>query len=135
MDHRLDSWPAPIIVSIADNWVGELPAVPVVMAGRGPSLPGLKLRDAADALPYLEPQKSLATVPMPRSELEGRPYGKEPKRRVPPDDARTLDCFDSCDSSQQPRNICTQERTLTSGGSGRTCPMRVSGNLPVSARR
>jgi hypothetical protein len=82
VDHRFDPWPAPIIVSLANNWVGDLPAVPVVMAGRGPSLPGLKLSDAADALLYLGPQNSLATVPMPRSELEGTPYGKEIARRM-----------------------------------------------------
>jgi hypothetical protein len=82
VDHRLDSWPVPIIVSLANNWLGELPAVPVVRAGRGPSLPGLKLRDAADALLYLGPQNDLVTVPMPRSELEGTRYGKEIERRM-----------------------------------------------------
>ena len=82
VDHRFDSWPAPIIVSIGNNWVGELPAVPLVMAGRGPSLPDLRLRDAADALLYLGPHDSLATVPMPRSDLEGTPYGKEIQRRM-----------------------------------------------------
>ena len=30
IDHRLDSWPAPVIVSLADNWVGELPGLPVL---------------------------------------------------------------------------------------------------------
>jgi hypothetical protein len=29
LDHRFDSWPAPVIVSLADGWVGELPAMPV----------------------------------------------------------------------------------------------------------
>ena len=27
LDHRLDSWPVPSIVSLADNWVGELHAI------------------------------------------------------------------------------------------------------------
>lgn len=81
VDHRFDSWPAPTIVSLANNWVGELPAIPVVMAGRGPSLPGLKLSDAADAVLYLGPQNSLVTITTPRSELEGTPYGNELERR------------------------------------------------------
>ena len=82
VDHRFDSWPAPTIVSLAKNWVGELPAIPVVMGGRGPSLPGLKLSDAADAMLYLGPANSLVTVPMPQSELEGTPYGREIQRRL-----------------------------------------------------
>src|ERR1700747_3898666 len=30
LDHRFDSWPAPVNVSLADNWVGELPVFPVI---------------------------------------------------------------------------------------------------------
>ena len=79
---RFDSWPTPVIVSLADNWVSELPAIPVVTDGRGPSLPTLKLKDAADALLYLGPRNSLVTVQIPPAELEGTPYGKELGRRA-----------------------------------------------------
>jgi hypothetical protein len=80
LDHRFDSWPVPVIVSLAGNWVGELPAIPVVTEGHGPPLP-LKLKDAADALLYLGPPSSLSTVQMSPSEIEGTPYGKELERR------------------------------------------------------
>jgi hypothetical protein len=98
LDHRFDSWPAPVIVSLADNWVGDLPAVPVVtggtvdvsritirsLSGSNPPapLPPVKLKDAADALLYLGPRDSLTTVGMPRAELVGTPYGKEIERRL-----------------------------------------------------
>ena len=81
LDHRFDSWPIPSIVSLADNWVGELPALPVVTEGRGPALASLKLKDAADALLYFGPPGSLETVEMPQSELAGTPYGNEIERR------------------------------------------------------
>lgn len=35
LDHRFDSWPTPSVVSLADDWVGELPAIPVVSGGEG----------------------------------------------------------------------------------------------------
>lgn len=80
-DHRFDSWPSPVIVSLANNWVGELPAIPVVTEGHGPPQLTLKLKDAADALLYLGPRDSLTTLAMAPSELEGTPYGKEIARR------------------------------------------------------
>jgi hypothetical protein len=81
LDHRFDSWPVPSIVPCAGNWVGELPAIPVVTEGHGPALP-LKLKDAADALLYLGPPSSLQTVQMPQSELAGTTYGNEIERRT-----------------------------------------------------
>lgn len=96
LDHRFDSWLAPAIVSLADNWVGDLPALPVTSGGGpanvrfGPaSTPSataagspLKLKEAADALLYLGPRDSLTQVFMPRSELEGTAYGKELAQRL-----------------------------------------------------
>jgi len=99
LDHRFDSWPKPVIVSLAGNWVGELPAMPVVSGGEGGPVffghgPGsdnntsqtppapLKLKDAADALLYLGPRDSLTRVSMTRAELDGTPYGKEVQRRL-----------------------------------------------------
>ena len=98
-DHRFDSWPAPVIVPLAKNWVGELPALPVVSGGEGgphgiifrrrskspvPQTPPapVKLKAAADALLYLGPRDSLISVSMTRAELDGTPYGKEVQRRL-----------------------------------------------------
>jgi hypothetical protein len=81
MDQRFDSWPAPVIVPLGSDWVGELPAIPVVTEGLGPSIPTLKLKDVADALLYLGPRNSLVTVRMSRAEFESKPYGKELERR------------------------------------------------------
>jgi uncharacterized iron-regulated protein len=100
LDHRFDAWPAPAIVSLAGTWVGELPAMPVLSGGTAggwamivhgsssvgtvpePSPPPLKLKGSADALLYLGPRDRLTAVRMPRSELEGTPYGKEIQRRL-----------------------------------------------------
>ena len=100
LDHRFDSWPAPVIVSLADNWVGELPALPVLLgggsgpqiitksaSGTDPATPSpppvpVKLKDAADAMLYLGPRDSLTLINMPRAELVGTLYGKEIERRL-----------------------------------------------------
>jgi len=82
LDHRFDSWPIPSIVPLAGDWVGELPAIPVVTEGHGPPLPNLKLKDAADALLYLGPPGSLQMLQMSPSELAGTPYGNEIERRM-----------------------------------------------------
>jgi hypothetical protein len=37
LDHCFDSWPIPSVVSLADNWMGDLSAIPVVTEGRGPA--------------------------------------------------------------------------------------------------
>ena len=101
LDHRFDSWPSPVIVSLADNWVGDLPAISVVTGGSGaprfipkqkhpasgedsfPSSPApvLKLKNAADALLYLGPRDSLVYISPSPSELQGTAYGKEIERR------------------------------------------------------
>ena len=91
LDHRFDSWPTPVIVPLADNWVGELLAMPVISGGEGgpknvigtgTPLAAVKLKDAADALLYLGPRDSLTQVSMTRTELEGTAYGKEVQRRL-----------------------------------------------------
>ena len=81
VDHRLDSWPAPSFVALVGNWVGELPALPIVTAGHGPPLSEPRLEDAADALLYLGPPESLSTIQTPASELNGTAYGVELERR------------------------------------------------------
>jgi hypothetical protein len=81
LDNRFDSWTAPVIVALSGNWVGDLPALPVVTGGHGPPLQTPKLKDAADALLYLGPRDSLAVVQMTPAELQGTPYGNEIERR------------------------------------------------------
>jgi hypothetical protein len=98
LDHRFDSWSAPVIVSLADNWVGELPAMPVLSGGtvelpriisstassapQAAPPPPVKLKDVADALLYVGPRDSLTSIHMTRAELNGTPYGKEIERRL-----------------------------------------------------
>jgi hypothetical protein len=81
LDRRFDSWAAPVIVPLNGNWVGDLPAIPVVTAGHGPPLQTPKLKDAADALLYLGPRDSLVVVQMTPAELQGTRYGEELQRR------------------------------------------------------
>lgn len=81
LDRRFDSWAAPVIVSLNGNWVGDLPAIPVVTEGHGPPIQTPTLKDAADALLYLGPRNSLVVVHMTPTELQGTAYGKELERR------------------------------------------------------
>src|SRR5579872_1939228 len=81
LDSRFDSLPRPAIVELAGSWAGDLPAMPVLFGGMAPPTP-LKLATAADALLYVGPRDSLTQLFMPRSELEGTPYGKEMARRI-----------------------------------------------------
>lgn len=97
IDHRFDSWPLPAIVSTAEGWIADLPALAVtsgavsapirpatgtaVPASGAPATPPLKLKNAADALLYVGPRDALTKISMPRAELDGTPYGKELERR------------------------------------------------------
>ncbi len=82
LDRRFDSWPAPSIVLVNGNWVGELLAIPVISGGTEGIDYRLKLKDAADALLYLGPRDSLIAVDAVRKEVDGTPYGKELLRRM-----------------------------------------------------
>jgi hypothetical protein len=83
LDTRFDAWPLPAIVDLRGNWVGDLPAEPVLAGGTGfPPLAGKKLRDVADALLYVAPRDALTMLLMPWSELEGTAYGEELDRRT-----------------------------------------------------
>jgi hypothetical protein len=82
LDRRFDSWPSPSIALLNGNWVGELPAIPVISGGTEGIDSHLKLKDAADALLYLGPRDSLISVSAPREEVDGTPYGKELLRRM-----------------------------------------------------
>ena len=80
VDHRFYDWNAPVIVPLANNWVGKLPAQPVLTGGHAGPVP-ITLGQQADALLYVAPCSALKTVYLSRSELDGTPYGKEMVRR------------------------------------------------------
>jgi hypothetical protein len=82
LDHRFDSWPAPSIALVNGNWVGELPAIPVISGGTESINPPVKLKDESDALLYLGPRDSLIAIDTVREEVDGTPYGKELLRRM-----------------------------------------------------
>ena len=89
LDPRFDAWTRPAIVSLAGNWVGELPSSSVTTGGSVPATQ-LKLADAADALLYVAPRDALTQVNMTRSELERTAYEKELNRRMMIMTGRTL---------------------------------------------
>ena len=80
VDKRFDSWPAPVIVPLSGNWVGALPAQPVITGGHAPAIP-LTLADQADALLYIAPCSVLQTVHLSKADIEGTSYGQEMIRR------------------------------------------------------
>ena len=79
LDHRFDSWPAPVIAP-ASGWIGKLPARSLIEGGYQFTKPDLK--HGADALLYLGPRDSLISVSMTRAQLAGTPYGAEIVRRL-----------------------------------------------------
>ena len=80
VDKRFDSWRVPAFVPLSGNWVGELPAQPVTSGGLASATP-LTLADEADAMLYVAPCDSLRVGYLPRTEVDGTPYGKEIARR------------------------------------------------------
>ena len=89
VDPRFDSWKTPAIVALAGNWVGDLPAIPVLTGGMGQTS-SLKMAAAADAMLYVGPRDSLTSVNVPASELENSDYGKEINRRLMIQMGRTM---------------------------------------------
>jgi hypothetical protein len=82
VDERFDSWPVPAIAPVSENWLGKLPAQPVLTCGHAPATP-ITLAEEADAMLYVASCTDLRNVDLPTSELDGTPYGKEVARRVP----------------------------------------------------
>jgi hypothetical protein len=147
LDHRFDSWRPPVIVSLGQNWVGELPAMPVVSGGelasqmapmrqepastQGPSRtppPPLKLREAADALLYLGPRDSLTAVFMTRAELDGTPYGKEIQRRL------MIEGFPNNPGAEQPEAPQFHRPQPTGGGPPHLPPPPKNTAAPLPPR-
>jgi hypothetical protein len=100
LDPRFDSWHTPAVIALAGNWVGQLPAGPVLTGGMAPASP-LKLADAADALLYLGQRDALVQVNMPRAELDGTAYGEEIARRLAIQRGRAVDFLPAQDEVPQ----------------------------------
>jgi len=102
VDGRFDSWKTPAIVALAGNWVGDLPAIPVMTGGTDPAS-SLKMASAADAMLYVGSRDSLTAVNMPASELENSAYGKEINRRLMIQMGRTMTFTLPAETPQFPR--------------------------------
>jgi hypothetical protein len=90
LDRRFDGWPLPAIVPLSGNWVGELPANPVLTGGEvAPN--SQKMEDVADAMLYVGTRDALAQVFVPRSQLADTAYGQEVERRLQIQIGRTMD--------------------------------------------
>jgi hypothetical protein len=83
LDKRFDSWAFPSIAPLGGNWIGQLPALPVITGGTTPPTPNeARLKDVADAMLYLGPRDSLTQLHTTRADLQGTAYGKEIDRRL-----------------------------------------------------
>ncbi|HLY40630.1 MAG TPA: hypothetical protein VKR52_05420 [Terracidiphilus sp.] len=90
LDHRFDAWKAPAIVTLQGNWVGELPANPVLTGGVvAPN--AQKMEDVADAMLYVGSRDTLTQVNVPPSGLLDTAYGKEVERRLQIQTGRTME--------------------------------------------
>jgi hypothetical protein len=127
LDKRFDSWPTPAIVSLADNWVGDLPAMPVLFGGTEGPTP-LKLSQVADALLYVAPRDALRHVFMSRSQLEGTAYGKEIARRT------TIEFGQSVEPEDQPEHPEFERPQPQTKSEGPPPPMPKSMDDPLPAR-
>jgi hypothetical protein len=75
LDSRFNALPAPSLVEMKGNWIGDLPA-PV----RGSTMGTWE--QAADAYLYLGPRDRITVVKNRRSDLDGTAYGNELQRRM-----------------------------------------------------
>ena len=90
LDHRFDEWSLPSIVALSGNWVGALPANPVLTGGNvAPN--AQKMEDVADAMLYVGSRDTLTQIFVPRSELVDTVYGKEINRRLLIQTGRPMD--------------------------------------------
>lgn len=111
LDHRFDLWALPAIVALSGNWVGELPANPVLTGGNvAPN--AQKMEDVADAMLYVGPRDALTQVFIPRSELVDTAYGKEIERRLQIQTGHTM-FFTS--ASEGPQYQKPPQQTVSNG--------------------
>jgi hypothetical protein len=111
LDRRFDTWPVPAIVPLSGNWVGNLPAMPVLTGG-SVAANSLKIADLADAMLYLGQRDSLTAVNVPRSELVGTTYGKEIERRLM---IQTGQAMDFAQESENPQFQRVLQQATNSG--------------------
>ena len=99
LDHRFDAWSLPVIVPLSGNWVGALPANPVLTGGEvAPN--SQRMGDVADAMLYVGSRDALTPVFLPRSELINTPYGKEIERRLQIQIGHTMDFSQASEGPQ-----------------------------------
>jgi hypothetical protein len=111
LDHRFDAWSLPAIVPLSGNWVGELPANPVLTGGEvAPNQQ--KMEDVADAMLYVGSRDALTQVFVPRSELANTAYGKEVERRLQIQIGRTMDFTQP---SEGPQYQKPQQQVVSNG--------------------
>jgi len=111
LDHRFDVWPVPVIVPLSGNWVGALPANPVLTGGEvAPN--SQKMEDVADAMLYAGSRDTLTQVFLPRSELMNTPYGKEVERRLQIQIGHTMDFTQTSEGPQYQR---PPQQTVSNG--------------------
>ena len=111
LDHRFDAWSLPAIVALSDNWLGELPANPVLTGGSvAPN--SQKMEDVADAMLYVGSRDTLTQVFVPRSELVDTTYGKEIQRRLQIQTGRTMDF---AEASEGPQYQKPPQQTVSNG--------------------
>ncbi len=80
VDPRIEAWPAPVLIAVRGNWLGEMPSQPIVSGGHAPATP-LTLADQTDAIVYIAPCSALRFVDDSPAELDGTGYGREIIRR------------------------------------------------------
>jgi hypothetical protein len=80
VDPRIQSWPTPALIPVHGNWLGDMPAQPIISGGHAPATP-LTLADQTDAIIYIAPCSVLKFVNDSPAELDGTAYGKEMIRR------------------------------------------------------
>lgn len=111
LDHRFDAWSLPAIVALSNNWVGELPANPVLTGGNvAPNSQNMK--DVADAMLYVGSRDTLTQVFVPRTELVDTTYGKEIERRLQIQTGRTMDF---AEESEGPQYQKPPQQTVSNG--------------------
>lgn len=80
VDKRFASFRAPTFVPLSNNWVGTLPAQPVISGGHAAATT-LTLADEADALLYVAPCSELSYLNVSSAEIRDTAYEKEVARR------------------------------------------------------
>jgi hypothetical protein len=80
VDPRIQSWPTPALIPVHGNWLGDMPAQPIISGGHAPATP-LTLADQTDAIIYIAPCSVLKFVNDSPAELDGTADGKEMIRR------------------------------------------------------